>query len=350
METKNYSISRLILALASADKAAVEKCPEVRMSREELERAAGRPARWSGAMLPGFRPQATGLSGTSNASGGFAEQLTVGDQIAQAVRAQSHVMLLGARLLPAGVGGLQFPVAESGNQSHWISESGGSDPAITDAVFSARTLRPHALVTSCQYSRQLLSQSRADLEAYVITDIGRAIAAEIDRVAITGAGVNAEPLGLLNIPALPIVALNANGANPTADNLAALEETVGLANLTPNGTLTTPSIRRRLRKTPSISGGYEPIWSDDTGGRALGYLARTSTNVPSNLVKGSSNNCHAIIHGDWTQLVVSVWDHELIVDPFQNKKTGMITVTVYTSLDLAVLRIFGFAAIVDALA
>ena len=351
MKSQNYSLSRMILALASGDKTTIESCPEIQLSRQELEPNKGRPARYFGAMLPGFRPRASGLSGTTQAAGGAAEQLTVSEQIALAVRAQSHVLELGARLLPAGVGGLAFPVSESGNASYWLAENSGVDAATTDAVFSQRTARPHALVTNCQYSRQLLGQARADLENFVLTDIGRAIAAEIDRAALNGSGTAGQPVGLLQVSAVPVVALGTNGANPTADNLAALEETIGLANLTPNGWLTTPSIRRRLRKTPSIASGYDPIWSDDAGGRVMGYLARTSTNVPSTLSKGTSNgNCHAIICGDWTQMIVSIWDHEVIVDPFQNKKTGLITVTVYTSIDLVVLRPSGFVLCLDALA
>jgi HK97 family phage major capsid protein len=352
MKALDYSLTRLITALATGDKAVIENCPEVRFSRETLEPELGRPARFGGAILPsGFRPQASGLSGNLNSSGNYAEQTTVADQIAQAVRAQSHVLALGAQLVPGGVGKIQFPVAESGTQTHWIAEAFGIDPATTDPVFSARTVFPHSMVTSCQYSRQLLTQARADLDLYVIADLGRAIAAEVDRVAILGSGMQ-EPLGLLNTAAVPVVALGTNGANPVADNLAQMEETVGLANLTPTGWLTTPSIRRRLRKTTSITSTYAsaPLWSDDAGGAVMAYPARTSTNVPSTLTKGTSTNCHAIIHGDWTQLIVTTWNHEILVDPFQNKKQGMITTTVYTELDLVVLRPAGFVFCVDALA
>src|ERR1017187_10954178 len=130
MISQTYSISRLICSLAAVDKKTIETCPEIQMSREEYEPKAQRPARWSGAILPGFT--ASGLSGTSNASGGFAEQMTVSDKIAQAIRAQSRVFQLGAQLIPAGVGGLQFPVSESGSQCQWISENFGTDAATVD--------------------------------------------------------------------------------------------------------------------------------------------------------------------------------------------------------------------------
>lgn len=354
-QTQPYSICRLITALASDDEKVMESCPEIQLSREELEPGAGRPSRLNGVMLPGFRPQASGLSGTTNTSGGYIEKTTVADTIAQAIRAQSHIFKLGAQLLPAGVGGMQFPVAESGNQCHWIVESGGVDPATTDPVYGARFTKPHGLVTSCSYSRQLLAQARADLEAYVVADIGRAVAAEIDRVAIGGSGNLGEPVGLLSNSNIPVVALNANGANPTADNLANMEETVGLANFTPTGFLLTPSLRRRLRKTPSLTSGTVPVWTDDAdsnvGGSLLGYPARTSTNVPSTLTKGNSiGNCHAIIHGDFSQLIVTTWDTEIVVDPIVGKKQGMITVSIYSSLDVTVLRPAGLVLCLDALA
>ncbi|MGO9539829.1 MAG: phage major capsid protein [Terriglobales bacterium] len=357
MEPKNYySLCRLITALASDDKKIQADCPELRMSREELEHGAGRPARWNGALLPPFQPQASGLDSKTNTGGGYITQMTLADSIAQAIRAQSHVFRLGAQLLPAGVGGLQFPVAESGSQTRWIVENPGSDAAQVDPVFSARIVTPHALVTSCTYSRQLLTQARADLEQFVIQDIGRAISVEIDRVAIMGSGSAGEPVGVINNSNVPIVALNANGANPSADDLAHMEETVGLANFTPTGFLLTPSLRRRFRKTPNLlSTGTTPLWSDDTdsnvGGSLLGYPARTSTNVPSTLTKGTSIGvCHAILHGDFSQIIICIWDHEITVDPFAGKKQGMISVSIYTSLDLTVLRPTGLVLCLDALA
>lgn len=349
-----YSLSRLILALASDDPKTIEACPEFRLSRDELEPGAGRPARWNGALLPPFRPEALGLDSTGDTRGGYLAQTSLVDSIAQAIRAESHIFQLGAKLIPAGVGSMQFPVAESGTQAKWIQENPGTDAAETEPIFSARLMHPHALVTSCSYSRQLLAQAKADLEAYVIQDIGRAISAELDRVAIGGSGNLGEPVGLLNNSNIPVVALNANGANPTADNLGAMEETVGLANFTPTGFLLTPSLRRRFRKTPSLTSGTVPVWTDDpdsnVGGSLLGYPGRCSTNVPSTLTKGSSvGNCHAIIHGDFGQLVVAIWDHEIVADPYVGKKQGLISVSIYTSLDLTVLRPAGFVTCLDAL-
>ena len=52
MKALDYSLTRLITALATGDKAVIENCPEVRFSRETLEPELGRPARFGGAVLP----------------------------------------------------------------------------------------------------------------------------------------------------------------------------------------------------------------------------------------------------------------------------------------------------------
>ena len=339
----SYLLSNLILGLAG-DTKRQRNTPEVALSRDVLEPKLGRPSRQDGAILP---LAASGLGSEPASAGGFTVQTTITDRITAAVRAQSTVMQLGARSIPNARYALRFPVCESGSRSVWMGEASGSDAASTDPVFSARTLVPHALVTSAAYSRDLLVQGDA-IEQFLIDDIGGAVAAEIDRAALVGTGAVNETIGLLNMSRTPVVAIGTNGGPITADLLYQLEETIGKANLTPTGFLCTPSLKRVLKKTPVIASGYEPIWSDETGG-VLGVTSLTSTNCPSALTKGTSvGTCHAAILGAWGQMLIATWDYELVVDKYTRKKSGNIEVTIYTSVDFAVLHEGGFAVIADA--
>ena len=68
-----------------------------------------------------------------------------------------------------------------------------------------------------------------------------------------------------------------------------------------------------------------------------GYMARSSNQVPKTGVRGSTSNNHALILGVWNTLVLSTWGDgfELIVDPFRLKKQGMIELTTFTLMDVA---------------
>jgi hypothetical protein len=73
--------------------------------------------------------------------------------------------------------------------------------------------------------------------------------------------------------------------------------------------------------------------------------------VPANLTKGTSTTiCHAIIFGDWADLVIGEWGvMEILVDPFALKKRGDLEVSAILHCDVGVLRPTSFAAAVDAL-
>jgi len=66
-------------------------------------------------------------------------------------------------------------------------------------------------------------------------------------------------------------------------------------------------------------------------------------------VKGSSTDCHAIILGDFTQVVIGEWGViDVVVDPYTPKKQNMIEVTTFQNVDILVRQTACFAAIQDA--
>ena len=83
--------------------------------------------------------------------------------------------------------------------------------------------------------------------------------------------------------------------------------------------------------------------------RLAGFPCYVSNNVPGNLVKGTLNTAHAIIFGNWSQMIVGKWsDVDVIVDPFTEATKRKIRVTCYQDVDIAVRHVEAFAVIVDA--
>jgi|SRR5581483_1656054 len=64
--------------------------------------------------------------------------------------------------------------------------------------------------------------------------------------------------------------------------------------------------RAVVRNTPRFAlGTNDSLWTDNQ--RMLGWLEFASTNVPSNLPKGTGSNCPAIIAGALNELVIRMW-------------------------------------------
>ena len=81
-----------------------------------------------------------------------------------------------------------------------------------------------------------------------------------------------------------------------------------------------------------------------------GYPIRFSTDVPSNLTKGTtSGTCSALIFGDWSQLIMASWgaSPDVLVDPYSSSSDGTVQIIVFSEIDAAVRHAQSFAATVD---
>ena len=82
-----------------------------------------------------------------------------------------------------------------------------------------------------------------------------------------------------------------------------------------------------------------------------GYKAGATNQVPSNLTKGAANGiCSALVFGDWSSLIIVDFGiMEMTVDPYSQKKKGLVEVTSLVMVDIGVRHPEAFAAMKDAL-
>lgn len=264
------------------------------------------------------------------------------------LRARAVVGLLGAQFVTAmGPGMHALPAKGATVSLGWVGEGSAvspTNPTITQQVpFTPRTCGCYVDIT-----RKALS-SIPGAEAIVRDDIARALANEVDRVAIAGSGgLNQEPLGLL-ARAIPEIAFGANGAAPTWPLVCSLEETVAVANGDTGalGFLTTPQGRNVLRQT-YINGGSIPVWHR---GQVLDVPALATNNLPSNFTKGSGTNLSAAVYGAWDELMIMQWGAvDLVVNPYLLSLSGVVRVSAFLDVDVAIPRIARFAAALDMVA
>ena len=98
----------------------------------------------------------------------------------------------------------------------------------------------------------------------------------------------------------------------------------------------------------------------DSQGRPFGLpqvfqneRAEYSSNVPSNLTKGSGTNLSALIYGNWADLLIGYWSaFDLLVNPFEATAypKGNVSVRAMLTCDVAVRYAESFSASKDIIA
>lgn len=353
-EQRQYSLSRAIMGAAArlaGERVQVDDGFEREIS-EQIARNMPKDYKSRGGFFYPIR--AAGLEAATNSAGGYTV-FTQEGQFIDLLRARMKVAELGATILTGLEGGtIAFPKQSGSSTWTWVEENPGSDVSDSDATFTQVLLAPKAGQSSTAYSRQLLQQSSIDAEMFVRNDLTTVAALGIDSAAIEGTGSNNQPTGILNTAGIGSVPGGTNGAVPTYDHMVDLETAIAVdnADIGSMAYLTTPGIRGKLKKTQQFaSTNGVPVWVGGREGEVNGYPAHVSTQVPSDLTKGTASGiCHAVLFGVWSQLLIGYWGAlELVVDPYRLKKQAMIEVTSYQSIGLAVRHAEAFAAMTDAL-
>jgi HK97 family phage major capsid protein len=260
-----------------------------------------------------------------------------------------QTMALGATMMTGLTSNVSIPRNNGIGSAAWEGET--DENAETNLTTDVISLSPNRLGAVMEYSKQLLLQSTVSVDNLVRQDLQRAIAIALDSAAINGAGTGNQPTGILNTGSIGDVAMGTNGAVPTRAKLVDLVTALATANADMGNLafLTTPGIRGKLQQTLLDAGSGRFVWENPN--ELLGYNAQVSTQVPSNLDKGSSSGvCNAIIFGNWSELMIAQWGGlDLLADPYTKGSQAMVRIIVNSWWDIALRHPASFAAIQDAL-
>lgn len=312
---------------------------------DEIAHRSGRRAR--GVFIPWSAPLESRAFDTTSGVGGVTTRLGTWIDV---LRAKSVCAALGATIMADLRGaGFAFPKKTSTSTVTWVGEGNApseSHPAVdqqvpltprTASVYSDLTVRAMASIPN--------------LPELIFEDLTRAIAVEVDRIALNGPGNSDKPLGLLQNPSMAVVSAGTNGGNPTLALVAQLEQTVGNSNADVGSLafLTTPNGRYKLRTTVKASGS-RTLWEDDQPG-PLGYVGMATNQLPSTLTKGSSGAvCSPLLFGNWNDLLIGSWSAvDVLLDVYRFSTSGIIRATALQELDTNVRHGESFAAILDLL-
>lgn len=366
-EKREYSVIRAAAAAVKGDwrKAGFEK--EV---SDELQKRTGR-GETMGFYLPTSLNVDSGAAQRAADAAGIRSQYQVGTPASGGnlvatnllaanfidyLRAKARVMQLGATMLTGLVGNVSLPRQSGTGQVFWVAEGAnvGEAEATFDLVsFSPKTVGAYSVIT-----RQMMLQSTPDIEMLARNDLYQTMVLGIDNAAIQGQGASGQPLGILNMGGIGQVVGGANGSQISIDDLIDLETAVANANADEGSLayLSNSKVVGYLKKLKSTTGQY--LWTNNpmgqrsgTPGEINGYSFARSNQVPSNLTKGTSTDCSAVIYGNWSDLVIAEWGvMEILPNPYGTGfAAGSIQLRALQSVDINARHVASFAAKTDAL-
>lgn len=254
---------------------------------------------------------------------------------------------MGGRIMTGLVGDIEYPEKTAKTTGTWLAETATATES--NPTYAKRKVSPHRLASFSSFSRQQLIQTSFDVELDIRNDLRAGISENVEYGIINGSGTDPVPFGILNTVGIGNVAMGTNGGVPTYGKLIDLQTEIAAADYTGDSLnyLTTPQMRGLLKQTQKFSGtDGNAIWN---GNDVDGFGGYTSTLVPSDLTKGSSTNCHAILYGDFSQLRAMQWGgYDFIVDEVTEAKKGLVIITVNSFWDVFLRYKKAFAAIKDA--
>jgi hypothetical protein len=184
-----------------------------------------------------------------------------------------------------------------------------------------------------------LAQTSGDIENWVRQDLIATSAVALDLAALNGSGASNQPLGVLGQTGIGLITYGTDGAAPTYADFVAMETLINVANIPADGPrsyIITPEVRAFGKRTVKVSGQLMGTIVDPDG-TINGYPSFATNQLPKALTRGAKSDCHAGIFGDWSSLMIGEWGGiELIVDPYTQKKQGMISLCSYLMADIAV--------------
>ena len=269
------------------------------------------------------------------------------------LRARMVTVGMGARVMENMQGLFAIPRQSATTTITWVTQGNSVSPQnqqIDQVPFS-----PHTGGVQTVYTRQFLEQTNQSAEAFIREDHAAVIARGYEIAAFNGPGSGGAPLGLLQNPLITVVSAGANGGAPTWANVVELESKVAEANADMGalGYITDASMRGTLKTTPKVAASPSfpiYIWDNfNSASRPLNdYPAAVTNLLPQNLTHGSGSSLHALIYGNWNDLIYAFWSGmDVIVDPYTQAGAGSVVITTLQDGDTNIRHPESFAIMPD---
>lgn len=257
------------------------------------------------------------LSIGTDSAGGYTVPTLLGSELIDALRAKSSVFESGARTVLLD-GGKSTTLAriDADPTATWRAEN--ADVSVSDMTFGAVTLTPKTLGVIVVASRELIEDS-VNLDEAIRRSFAAAFAAELDRVALIGAGTGSEPKGVSKTAGIGSYSMGDNGAaltsyDPFIEALAIMQA----ANAQdPTAVILAPRTAKAINLFKDSTD--QPLQRP----KAIENLPfRVTSKLPINETQGSSNAASRAVMGYFPDLLVGVRSQlriEVLREKFSDK-------------------------------
>lgn len=282
-------------------------------------------------------------SAGTNSAGGYAIQTDIGAVI-EPLYPNPVVSQMGATMFDNLIGNVSFP--KDGNLFSFAFKAENAAADETSKTFTNVTLSPKRLAGEAYISRRLLLQEKSQqMQAYLQNEFLQGLAVAVDSAALNGSGATDNPTGILNTSGISNIIMGANGAVPSWEQILRFAKTLDQSDALKGnlGYLTTPEMKSILMSTlkNATYGTTGYIW--ETNNQMAGYKAETSSTVPQGLTIGSSSYGHAMIFGNWADLLIGKWGGTFVlVDGITKASTSQVKIYAELQMDIAVRRTQSF--------
>lgn len=289
----------------------------------------------------------TATGGTDGDQGGVNIQTNVSGYI-ETLKTKSILMGLGADMMDGLVGNLDIPREASDFVPTWKAENGTADELTL--TWDKVEFRPNRLAGTMDVSDQMMVQTAGSIERRLRNQIVTGHAIALDKAGWQGSGASNQPFGIINDADVDVIAIGANGGSITDDLILQMEEAIDIANAL-DGSLAyavTPALRKILKQLKLDTGSGLFAWDRITN-MLNSYKAISTNQLPTDLTKGTSTNeCHAIVFGDYSGCAFASWGGlEIKVDPFTKAADGLTRMILNSYNDFGVLQPGKFSVIKD---
>ncbi len=250
--------------------------------------------RWEGAEL-----EQRALAEGADATGGALVPTFLSANVIDLVRNEARVLQAGAMTIPMDSEKHKIARLKAGVTGAWREENEAVSqeaPEFEGVEFKAKSL---AVLVRCSFE---LLEDAIDGGASITDDVTKALALELDRVALRGTGTDPEPKGVLHQTGVAIESLGANGAK--LENYVPFVKAAGTvrqANIEPNAFIYSARTEESLGELVDTLG--QPLRQPRTI-ENVEHLV--SNQVPDDVEHGESKASSEIYTGDWHQLLFGV--------------------------------------------
>lgn len=244
--------------------------------------------------------------------------------IAAGLRARSYVITAGAQVMPMAPASTSVPTAAGASASWQANETTTISPSAV--TFTTAAVAPKLVSCNVVVSRRLLLNSPA-IDAFLIAEIGRALAQAIDAAALNGSGSSGQPLGIVGTSG---VATFTGTSLNTAGVVNAERDVIDAGGVFNPGALaffTTGAVGETLKARLRTGNGSRYV-ADYEGGRyRIG---------PHPLYESANMPASTILYGDFSSCVICEWQTlSLLVNPYKSV-AGNVEIGVWGACDIAV--------------